>query len=52
MQEAVLSAVSASESLPADMRVTVFAPTDEAFEAAANKFGGSLPEDEELISQV
>lgn len=41
---ALIAAVSNMNPLVADARVTVFAPTNEAFAAAAEKFGGTLPE--------
>ena len=40
---AVLGAVAATDAAPEEDRVTVFAPTNEAFEAAAAAFGGELP---------
>lgn len=48
----VIQLVAASEQVPADERITVFAPTNEAFDAAADAFGGSLPSDEDVIAQV
>lgn len=41
---AFLAAVSEAEMFIGDNRVTIFAPTNEAFTAAAQKFGGVLPE--------
>lgn len=41
---AFLAAVSQMEDVMGDNRVTVFAPTNEAFTSAAQKFGGNLPE--------
>lgn len=41
---AFVAAVSNLQPLVGDARVTVFAPTNEAFTAAAQKFGGTLPE--------
>lgn len=52
MQEAVVAAVSASNTVPAGSRVTVFAPTDAAFADAAEEFGGELPDDEDVIASV
>eukprot|EP00892_Ulva_mutabilis_P008310 jgi/Ulvmu1/5851/UM025_0111.1 len=52
LPQGVLDAISAAEPLPAGSRFTVFAPTDEAFEKAAEEFGGSLPEDEQVIANV
>lgn len=41
---AFLAAIANKKFLTGDARVTVFAPTNEAFTAAAQKFGGTLPE--------
>lgn len=39
-----LAAMSHAEEVVGDDRVTIFAPTNEAFAAAAHKFGGALPD--------
>lgn len=44
--------ITAAEQLAAGSRVTIFAPTDAAFAAAEEAFGGELPQDEEIIAQV
>lgn len=41
----VVGAAGLVTNLPADLRVTVFAPTDTAFATAAEKFGGELPQE-------
>lgn len=41
---AFLAALSQAKEVVGDDRVTIFAPTNEAFAAAAQKFGGALPE--------
>lgn len=41
---AFLAAVSQMEEVMGENRVTIFAPTNEAFTAAAQQFGGNLPE--------
>lgn len=42
--DAFLDMVSKTEKVTGADRVTIFAPTNEAFTAAAQKFGGELPE--------
>lgn len=41
----ILMAADLDIDLPDAQRVTVFAPTDAAFAAAAEKFGGEIPQD-------
>lgn len=41
----ILGAAQLTNSLPEGQRVTIFAPTDVAFQEAADKFGGDLPQD-------
>lgn len=48
MLEAVLAAAPVADG----SRVTIFAPTNEAFEAAAELFGGALPDDADVIADV
>lgn len=50
--QAVVDVVMASTPLPEDGRFTIFAPTDDAFAAAAKAFGGALPDDESVIASV
>lgn len=41
----ILGAANLEVELPEDQRVTIFAPTDVAFQEATEKFGGDLPQD-------
>jgi len=52
VQASVVSAISADMLVSPIAEVTIFAPSDDAFAAAAEAFGGELPDGQDVIASV